>query len=90
MALAPIVGRAALKRKGPYRNAKGQFTTRANYLREQRRLSSGKLGTYAQASKEQRREANFRAQLGGAPAGKSWVSIANKYPDRFEDYDLDQ
>ncbi len=83
---APIAGRLVLQAKGPYKDSRGRFTSRANYLREQRRLASGKLGTYQQAFAERSKEAFLRSKWGAPPAGKSWMQIAGKYPERFVDY----
>ena len=82
---APVSSAILANGRRVYRQA-GRFISKAKYELERRRLSSGKLGSVAQANRERGVEQWLRAQLGAPPAGKTWQSIASKYPDRFVDY----
>jgi hypothetical protein len=83
MAVQAIVTRAGRKL---YKNARGQFISKAKYELERRRGPGGRFLSRAGAARQRGVESYLRAQLGPPPAGKSWQQIASKYPDRFVDY----
>ena len=82
---APVLASVLANGRTVYRQG-GRFISKAKYELERRRLSSGRIGTAAQAQRERGVEQWLRAQLGAPPAGKTWQVIASKYPDRFSDY----
>lgn len=81
---APLV-RIIADKAGRYRRA-GKFVSAAAYRAQQWRLRGGKAGTASRTAWKARAEQGLRAELGAPPAGKQWVQIASKYPERFEDY----
>ena len=69
-----------------YRDARGRFTTKKLFEREQRRsLRTAKFTTKRQATLERQQEVWLTEKLGRAPPGQHWVQLAAKYADRFED-----
>jgi Ni/Co efflux regulator RcnB len=83
MAVQAIVTRAGRR---IYKDARGRFISKAKYALEQRRGPGGRFLSSAGAKRQRGVEQFLRAQLGAPPAGKTWQSIAAKYPDRFTDY----
>ena len=69
-----------------YRSAKGRFISKAKYELERRRGPGGRFLSAGRATEQRGIESYLRAQLGAPPAGKTWVQIAGKYPQRFIDY----
>lgn len=69
-----------------YKDARGRFISKAKYELEQRRGPSGRFVSKAAARRNQGVESYLRAKLGAPPAGKNWLNIASKYPERFDDY----
>lgn len=70
-----------------FQDARGRFINRAKYeLLKRRDPITGRFLTRAAADRRRGVESFLRAQLGAPPSGKSWVAIAGKYPDRFEDF----
>ena len=69
-----------------YKNARGQFISKAKYELERRRGPRGRFLTKSGAARQRGVESYLRAQLGAPPSGKTWQQIASKYPDRFTDY----
>lgn len=82
-----IVTRAGRK---IFKDASGRFISEAKYkLLNRRDPSTGKFISAAKAQRRgtlQAQESRLRAQLGAPPRGKSWVTIANKYQERFAAY----
>jgi len=69
-----------------FRDARGRFISKVKYELERRRGPGGRFLTKTAAGRQRGVEQYLRAQLGAPPAGKTWMSIASKYPDRFTDY----
>lgn len=69
-----------------YRNAKGQFTSQAKWELEQRRGPGGRFVSKSRAATNKNIDAYLRAELGAPPAGKTWIQLASKYPEKFENY----
>ena len=70
-----------------FKDSKGRFISEAKYnLLNRIDPSTGRFISSQVARSRgslQSQESRLRAQLGAPPRGKSWVSIANKYQDRF-------
>jgi len=64
----------------------GRFVSASAFRSQQWRLRGGKAGTAKRRAGVQEMERAYRAELGAPPAGKEWVQLASKYPERFEDY----
>ena len=70
-----------------FKDARGRFISRAKYELLQRK--DPLTGRFMSAAKSRLRpgaESQLRFQLGAPPAGKSWLQIAEKYSERFEDF----
>ena len=88
MAIPTAITTAAGRRI--FKDARGRFISEAKYnLLNRRDPSTGKFISAKRAAKRgslQAQESRLRAQLGAPPRGRSWVSIANKYQERFRAY----
>lgn len=73
-----------------FKDARGRFISEAKYnLLNRMDPATGRFISQALANKRgtlQSQESRLRSQLGAPPRGKSWVSIANRYAERFAAY----
>ena len=83
---APVVALITRAGRQIYKDARGRFISKAKYQLEQRRGPGGRFLTKAASGRQRGVESYLRAELGAPPRGKSWLQIAGKYPERFENY----
>ncbi len=73
-----------------FKDAKGKFISEARYnLLNRIDPATGRFISAARASQRgplQSQESRLRSQLGAPPRGKTWVSIASRYEERFRGY----